>query len=108
MQNKYIFNIGDEVITDDGRVGKITSICDCERCKERGFYEPTVIFEDGHDNYITHWDYTDNFGGYYKIGNYVFGNLDLDTVQNFIDRHEHMLQKLYKNKSVILRLMEDQ
>ena len=57
MDQKYTFHVGDEVITDDGRVGKITSICTCDRCKTRGFYEPTVDFHDGYHNYITHWDY---------------------------------------------------
>ena len=68
MDNKYIFHVGDEVITDDGRVGKIASICTCERCEARGFYEPTVVFSDKYDNYITHWDYENEFFGYYKIG----------------------------------------
>ena len=42
MNNKKngLFNIGDEVITYDGRKGKIVDICHCEGCKRRGFYEP--------------------------------------------------------------------
>ena len=109
MQDKYIFNIGDDVIRDDGRVGKITSICDCERCVERGFYEPTVIFDDEYETYITDWDYRNDFCGYYKIGNYMFGNLeDLESKQESIDRYEKILKKLYKEKAVIERLMEEQ
>ena len=37
-----MFEVGDEVITSTGKVGVITDICTCEKCKERGFYEPTV------------------------------------------------------------------
>ena len=37
-----MFEVGDEVITSNGKVGIITDICTCEKCKERGFYEPTV------------------------------------------------------------------
>ena len=28
------FKVGDQVITDDGRVGTITDICTCEQCKK--------------------------------------------------------------------------
>ena len=34
---------GDFVETVDGRVGYIKSICRCEKCRERGFYEPTAL-----------------------------------------------------------------
>ena len=105
MNNKYIFHVGDEVITEHGRVGKITSICTCERCAERGFYEPTVDFGDGYYNYITHWDEDDDYSHYYKIGDYVFGNIDLETVQDYINNHEARLAKLYAQRDVILELL---
>ena len=51
------FKVGDQVITDDGRVGVIESICDCESCKDRGFYEPRVKMQDGYDQiWITDTD----------------------------------------------------
>lgn len=108
MSNKYIFHVGDEVITDDGRVGNITSICTCERCAERGFYEPTVDFGEGYNynNYITHWDNEDGYSKYYKIGNYTFGNLDLESVESMIDRLEERLEEERYKRRVILSLME--
>lgn len=73
----YTFKVGDEVITDDGRVGTITDICTCEKCKERGFYEPKVTTETGiYDIYITDTDKNNGFISYYKIGDKVFGNVD--------------------------------
>lgn len=109
MNNEYIFHVGDEVITDDGRVGKITSICTCDRCEARGFYEPSVKFEyEDYSNYITHWDYESGFERYYKIGDYLFRNLDLESVQRLIDKHEESLIKLYRNRKVVLQLMEEQ
>ena len=105
MQNKYTFRVGDEVITDDGRVGKIATICKCDRCETRGFYELSVDFGTGYNNYITHWDYEDGFSGYYKIGDYVFGNLDLETVENHISKIEEALVRSHAQRDVILKLL---
>lgn len=77
----YKFNIGDEVITARGTVGKITGICDCEKCKARGFYEPRVKYENGEGGYIQIFDLKSNFERYYKIGNYFFGNLKIEQLQ---------------------------
>ena len=107
MSNKYIFRIDDEVITKHGRVGKITSICTCERCEERGFYEPTIDFGDGYYNYITHWDEEDEFSHYYKIGDHIFGNLDLESQQQLISTLEKRLSKAYARRDVILKLLTE-
>lgn len=73
----YTFKVGDQVITDDGRVGTITGICTCDKCKERGFYEPKVTTEAGiYDIWITDTDKNNGFISYYKIGDKVFGNVD--------------------------------
>lgn len=45
--NNYEFRVGDEVETVDGMSGKIVSICHCERCAERGFFEPKWETLDG-------------------------------------------------------------
>ena len=71
------FKVGDKVITADGRTGVIESICDCNSCKERGFYEPTVKMTIGGDQiYITHNAKNNGFISFYQIGNQVFGNID--------------------------------
>lgn len=108
MDNKYIFHVGDEVITDDGRVGKITSICTCDRCQSRGFYEPTIDFGDGYYNYITHWDENDGYSRYYKIGDYIFGNLDLESQQTLINMLEYKLEKAYSRRDLILKLLAEE
>ena len=52
--NNYEFRVGDEVETVDGMSGKIVSICHCERCAERGFFEPKWETLDGkYSDYIT-------------------------------------------------------
>lgn len=59
---------GDFVETVDGRVGYIKSICRCEKCRERGFYEPTVHFTDGEEDCITKYEAETGFKGYKRIG----------------------------------------
>lgn len=70
------FKVGDQVITDDGRVGEIVDICACDRCKERGFYEPEVQYNNGETDYITISAKNNGFKNFYKIGGHIFGNLD--------------------------------
>lgn len=70
------FKVGDEVITYDGRVGSIIDICTCYRCKERGFYEPEVQYNNGDTDYITISAKNNGFKNFYKIGDHIFGNLD--------------------------------
>ena len=82
----YTFKIGDQVITDDGRVGTITDICTCEQCKKRGFYEPRVEIEIGlYDIYITDSDKNNGFKSFYRIGDQVFGNVDEEESERIKD-----------------------
>lgn len=88
------FKVGDEVITDDGRVGIIESICTCEKCKERGFYEPMVrdIVTGSYHIYISDTDKENGFRNFYKIGNHIYGNIDEDTLLYYINStREEML-----------------
>ena len=79
---EYDFKVGDEVITSTGQVGVIESICDCDRCKERGFYEPKVKLVHGvYDIYITDNDKNNSFSNFYKIGKYKFGNIDKESIE---------------------------
>lgn len=59
---------GDFVETVDGRVGYIKSICRCEKCRERGFYEPIVHFTDSEEDCITKYEAESGFKGYRRIG----------------------------------------
>ncbi len=100
---RYTFKVGDQVITDDGRTGTIVSICDCESCKARGFYEPTVDFGD-YTDYIMISDKEDGFKSYYQIGDRVFGNLDEESINADIDECEQRMLQLYKQLGTIQEL----
>lgn len=103
----YDFKVGDKVITDEGIIGVITDICTCEKCKERGFYEPTwVCDDDGGVNYITLYDLKQGFYGYYQIGDYRFNKFDKDSVLKRIQYSEKILEKSKKQLTVIESLEE--
>ena len=68
----YKFHVGDYVEDADGHVGYISEICTCEKCKERGWYEPSIRYTDGTEDYISNYD-VDGIPTYYKhIGAYDF------------------------------------
>ena len=73
--NNYEFRVGDEVETVDGMSGKIVSICHCERCAERGFFEPRWETSDGkYSDYITVNQANRGFPYYRRIGKYVWNH----------------------------------
>ena len=96
------FKVGDKVITDDGRVGTIESICDCERCKKRGFYEPTVELETGCDRiWITDTDKKNGFMSFYSIGNHVYGNIDEECLHRQIaSSNEIIVEHIKRSKEL--------
>ena len=100
------FKVGDNVVTSDGRTGVITSICNCDRCKKRGFYEPTAKMDDGNIEYIMISDKDDGFKSYYKIGDKVFGNLDEEPVNKEIKECQKKLMQLYDQRYRIEKLKQ--
>ena len=70
--SRYQFNVGDFVEDVDGNVGYINFICDCEKCKERGFNEPRIQYMSGETDYITIYDLERLEKIYRRIGKYEF------------------------------------
>jgi hypothetical protein len=89
------FKVGDKVITSTGEVGHIDWICDCDNCKERGFFEPHVETEIGlYDIYITDGAKRNGFRRFYSIGNYIFGNIDEDGLGDNIKSKNAQIHEL--------------
>lgn len=94
---EYDFKVGDEVITSDGCVGVIENICNCDKCRERGFYEPKVKLTKGaYDIYITNNDRDNGFSSFYKIGKYKFGNIDKESIKRDIEYETHNIEEATK------------
>lgn len=95
---EYDFKVGDVVITDTGVVGAIEDICDCDRCKARGFYEPTVKVTNGADDtiWITDTDKENGFIRFYQIGKYKFGNIDKESVECSIEHEKENIKEAHK------------
>ena len=98
----YEFNIGDLVITIEGVKGKITSICTCDRCEERGFYEPFWAGEDDdYERCISKFTAETGFNGFYQIGKYRFNDFDKSEVLREMAYYEDELKRLKRQLKVI-------
>lgn len=104
------FKVGDKVITSDGRTGVITSICNCERCKKRGFYEPKVQTNIGVDSiWITDTDKENGFISFYQIGDRVFGNVDTEASKYIKERIIELRHEVinYESQLNMIRKLEN-
>ena len=101
------FKVGDQVITSDGRVGVIEGICDCEYCKERGFYEPKVKMTIGNDQiWIADTDKENGFIRFYKIGNQVFGNVNKEAIEDIRENITDVRHELIEYESQLNVLLD--
>lgn len=84
---KYEFHVGDYVEDVTGRIGYINSICQCKRCKERGFYEPLIMYNNGDTDYITAYEYDKGLLNYKRIGQYDFTKKDEGKIEPLADNY---------------------
>ena len=66
------FHEGDFVESSDGKIGYISSICHCDKCKKRGFFEPTITYSDGTTDYISNYSVKTVSSDYKQIGTQKF------------------------------------
>lgn len=70
------FHEGDYVESSDGKIGYISSICHCDECKKRGFFEPTITYFDGTTDYISNYSVKTISSDYKQIGIQRFSTED--------------------------------
>lgn len=70
------FHEGDYVENNDGKIGYISSICRCDGCKKRGFFEPTITYSDGTTDYISNYSVKTVPSDYKQIGTQKFSTED--------------------------------
>lgn len=99
----YAFKIGDEVIDTYGVKGVITDICECDRCKQRGFFELEWAVDDEY-HYITDHMAKNGFVDFYKIGEYRFSPFEKKFVEDEIEFTEEALAELRKQLQLIEEL----
>ena len=71
------FHEGDYVENNDGKIGYISSICHCDKCKKRGFFEPTITYSDGTTDYISNYSVKTVSSDYKQIGTQKFSTEDV-------------------------------
>lgn len=94
-KKEIIIRTGDKVITADGRVGRVTSVCECEDCAERGFFEPTYMIKgDPVEHYISIGQYRKGFPDFYLIGKNFFGNkISTDEMERRISEQREVVER---------------
>lgn len=70
------FHEGDYVENSNGKIGYISSICHCDECKKRGFFEPTITYSDGTTDYISNYSVETVSSDYKQIGTQKFSTED--------------------------------
>ena len=107
----YEFHVGDYVETVDGWVGYISEICTCEKCRERGWYEPSIRYTNGTEDYISHYD-VDGIPTYYKrIGTYDFTKKEKKKIENLVKPQwdipvEDLIDKINELVDAVNKLMD--
>lgn len=106
----YEFHVGDEVVTTEGIEGRITGVCHCDRCEERGFYEP--FWSENDNNNSSHcidiYDAESGFSNFYKIGKYRFSDFDKGEVLREMADCEDSLKRLRKQLKIIEKYEEQE
>lgn len=71
------FHEGDYVENSNGKIGYISSICHCDECKKRGFFESTITYSDGTTDYISNYSVKTVLSDYKQIGIQKFSTEDI-------------------------------
>ena len=85
------FHEGDFVENKDGKIGYISSICHCDECKKRGFFEPTITYSDGTTDYISNYSVKTIPSDYKQIGIQKFSTED--SIENTLKNRIAALEK---------------
>ena len=95
------FHEGDFVESSDGKIGYISSICHCDKCKKRGFFEPTITYSDGTTDYISNYSVKTVSSDYKQIGTQKFSTEDeLRNTITTLDKENKELKEEVDNLTI--------
>lgn len=102
------FHKGDFVESSDGKIGYISSICRCDECKKRGFFEPTITYSDGTTDYISNYSAKTIPPDYKQIGTQKFSTEDVlrNRITALEKENKELKEKVnyFINRNELLRL----
>lgn len=102
------FHEGDYVESGDGKIGYISSICHCDECKKRGFFEPTITYLDGTTDYISNYSVKTVTSDYKQIGIQKFSKEDelRNRIAALEKENKELKEKVnyFINRNELLRL----
>lgn len=102
------FHEGDFVENSDGKIGYISSICHCDECKKRGFFEPTITYLDGTPDYISNYSVKTISSDYKQIGIQKFSTEDIlrNKIAALEKENKELKEKVnyFINRNELLRL----
>lgn len=102
------FHEGDFVESSDGKIGYISSICHCDECKKRGFFEPTIQYLDGTTDYISNYSAKTIPSDYKQIGTQKFSTEDVlrNRITALEKENKELKEKVnyFINRNELLRL----
>lgn len=102
------FHEGDYVESSDGKIGYISSICHCDECKKRGFFEPTITYFDGTTDYISNYSVKTVSSDYKQIGTQKFSTEDIlrNKIAALEKENKELKEKVnyFINRNELLRL----
>lgn len=95
------FHEGDFVESSDGKIGYISSICHCDKCKKRGFFEPTITYSDGTTDYISNYSVKTVSSDYKQIGIQKFSTEDeLRNIITTLEKENKELKEEVDNLTI--------
>ena len=121
------FYVGSIVIDVNDRIGYIKKICNCEKCNERGWFEPEICWIDNPNEYdfISDIEYKNGISKRFKrIGKHTFGKEKSNVVkeiekieiirpkdftredkyhdQDYLDKWGNLMKKVYDEHKIII------
>ena len=83
-------------------IGRVTKVCKCEQCKERGFYEPYLEFAKDYD-YVSTYNYMQTYEG--KAS---YNIIDLIETGDYVNGYKVLKVNINKEKNTWTIILDNE